>query len=126
MFVEAGFRQAVIQKQDITQTQLSTLFYLSVPVAVLLTLVISAISPFVETFYRIVNLSHYLITVSVVLVLNAMTIVPSSLLYKDLRLRTMALVNLGSAMISGAIAMTLQSWIMRSGHSSYNLSSQTE
>src|SRR5690606_40283514 len=50
-FQDMGISNAIIQRQNITHTQLSSLYWLNIASGVVLCLIVLAISPFVADFY---------------------------------------------------------------------------
>lgn len=57
LFVDFGFGKALVQKRKATQTDMNSVFYLSVSVAVLLYAGLFAAAPWVAKFYRIPELT---------------------------------------------------------------------
>ena len=52
-FVNAGFSAALIQKQDITHVDESTVFWFNIGAALLVTLVLFVISPWIADFFAL-------------------------------------------------------------------------
>ena len=107
IFVDAGFRAAIIQKRDTTQVQLSTVFYLNVVMSIVLISVFYLLAYPIEKFYQIESLSIYIIFTSSIFFFNALALVPGGLLQKKLALKSISIVNAVSALLSGIIAIWL-------------------
>lgn len=107
IFIDLGFRAAIIQSQDVTQTQLSTVFYLNILLSLLLVIGFSVGSYYIEQFYQIDSLSLYIMAASSVFFLSALNLVPGGLLQKNLELKAMSVINTVSAFLAGIIAVTL-------------------
>lgn len=107
IFLDLGFRSAIIQAKEITQEQLSTIFYLNLFVAFLLILIFLFSANFLEKFYQINSLSKYIISASSIFVLMALNLIPSGLLQKNLALKTISIINMIAAFISGAVGILL-------------------
>ncbi len=107
IFVDLGFRSAIIQFQDTSQEQLSTIFYLSLFFAFVLILIMFLVSDSIESFYQIDSLSKYINATSVIFILHAMTVIPAGLLQKKMALKSISIISTVSAILSGTIAITL-------------------
>ena len=105
LFVEVGFRSAVIQFQDITQEQLSTIFYINFLLACGLIGLFVISAKFIENFYQVESLAHYIVAASLVFALTALNLVPSGLLQKKLELKKISIINTFAAILSGAIGV---------------------
>ncbi len=60
-FLDMGISNAIIHKQDISQEQLSTLYWVNVIAGVLIFLVVCGVSPFVAIFYHQPELTKLII-----------------------------------------------------------------
>jgi len=105
IFVDLGFRSAIIQSPEVSQEQLSTIFFINILIAVLLILLFSLGSGWIENFYQIEGLRNYIIFASLLFALNALALVPSGLLQKNLELKTISIINTVSAFLSGITAV---------------------
>jgi len=106
IFVDLGFRSAIIQAQETSQEQLSTIFFINLSIAILLILLFSAGGGLIENFYEIEGLKNYITFASLLFALNALALVPSGLLQKNLELKTISLINTVTAFLSGIIAVS--------------------
>lgn len=106
-FIDSGFSQSLIHKQNRTSVDMSTVFYFNIVVASFFYFLIYAIAPFVARFYcnelfipltRIVGLN--LIVSSVVIVQRALLIIKTDF-------KTQATISLISIIISGIIGIFL-------------------
>lgn len=107
IFVDLGFRSAIIQSQQTTQEQLSTVFYINFILATMIFAIFVAGAGYIEHFYKIPGLRNYITAASLLFIINALSLIPSGLLQKDLRLKALSFINATAAAISGAIAITL-------------------
>ncbi len=107
IFVDLGFRSAIIQQHETTPKQLSTVFFLNLALGAALTTFFILVSGSIERFYEIPGLANYIAAASFVFVLNAVALVPGGLLQKELRLKTLSVINTIGAAISGSVAIGL-------------------
>lgn len=106
VFLDLGFRSAIIQAAEISQQQLSTIFYINLFLAFVLMAVFFFSAKAIEDFYQISFLGHYIIGASSIFGLLALNLIPSGLLQKDLKLKTISIINTVSAFLSGALAVS--------------------
>lgn len=106
IFVDLGFRSAIIQARETSQEQLSTIFFINLVIAGLLILLFSSFSGLIESFYQIEGLRNYIVFASLLFALNALALIPSGLLQKNLELKTISIINTVTALLSGIIAVS--------------------
>ncbi|HEY8558975.1 MAG TPA: lipopolysaccharide biosynthesis protein [Pyrinomonadaceae bacterium] len=107
IFLDFGFRSALIQAEEISQKQLSTVFFINLLLGGLLTTTLVFSSSYIERFYEIEHLALYLSGISLIFILNGLLIVPSALLQRELRIRQTSTINLAAAALSGVVAVVL-------------------
>lgn len=111
-FIDGGFGSALIQKKEPTQIDYSTIFYWNLVLSVVLYVIIFLGAPLVARFYRIDLLTSVLRVQGVVLLLNALSIIQQNKLQKELRFKTLAIVNIISSVLSLIVAIlaALSGW----------------
>ncbi len=107
IFIDLGFRSAIVQSQDTSQQQLSTVFFLNVAIGILLFAGSFLVSGFIEQFYVIDGLANYIKAASAIFVLNSLSLVPGGLLQRELRLKALSVITTIAAAISGTIAILM-------------------
>ncbi len=112
MFVDIGFKSSIIQAREISQIQLTTIFFINLFLGIVLLGLFSALAPQIEAFYGIDSLSFYVRVTALLFIFNSLTLVPMGLLQRDMRLRAISVISFASAAISGAaaIALALSGW----------------
>ncbi|WP_018410937.1 lipopolysaccharide biosynthesis protein [Methyloversatilis thermotolerans] len=108
----SGFSGAVIQARNLTDRQLSSVFFLNLGISLLLVLLCSAsvwifpTDPSVGDFPQVVSL------MSLTLMISGVALVQEALAYRGMRLRFLAQRDLISALVGGAvgIALALHGW----------------
>lgn len=107
VFIDSGFTQALIQKQDRTQKDISTVFLFNIAISLICYIILWLISPIIQKFYNIEELSTLLKVLSLSLIINALVTIPITLLTINLDFKTLAKANFSSSIISGIIAIIL-------------------
>ena len=105
--VLGGFISALIQKKDADETDFSTVFFWNIVVSVLLYGVLFFASPYIANYYRIERLSTVLRVQGLILLINGLSAVQTTLLRKTLQFKKLATINLVSAVVSISVALVL-------------------
>lgn len=103
--VDSGFSQALIRKQNRTETDNSTVFYFNIVVGILLYLVLFAIAPLVAIFYDSPELTALMRVVCLSVVFNSFVVVQRALLTVNIDFKTQAKASLTAAVVSGVIGI---------------------
>lgn len=105
VLVDGGFASALIQKKEPTQTDYSTIFYWNILMSVCLYGIIYLCAPLVADFYNMPELQPVLRTIGLLLITNAMSIIQTNRLRKQLALDKLAIANLSAYAIAGSFAV---------------------
>lgn len=106
-FVDSGLGSAVIQKKEVTDKDLSTVFYFNVELAVVLYGLLFIIASFVAEFYEIPLLCSVLRVEGLVLIINSFSVVQTALLRKELRFKELATAILVGQIIGIVVAIIM-------------------
>lgn len=107
VFVDSGFANALIKKQDCTEDDFSTVFYYNLFIAVVIYILFFFFSPIVADFYKIPIITDVMRFVSLIIVLNAFCIVQRTKLVKTIDFRSQTIISLGSVLLSGCLGLYL-------------------
>lgn len=102
-FIDGGFGSAMIQKNNPTKEDCSTIFYWNLILSIFLFILLFYFAPSISVFYKIPLLCDVLRVQGVVLIVNALCMVQVNLLYKQLNFRLLAKISLISTIL-GSIA----------------------
>jgi teichuronic acid exporter len=105
VFVNCGFGEALIQKQDATHADESSVFYANIGLGVVSGLLLFLTAPLIANFYGQSDLVWYTRVFAVVIVINSFGVVQSTLLTKALDFRTQFKVNLAATVCAGIVAI---------------------
>lgn len=107
IFSDAGISNAIIHYQDITQKQLSSLYWLNVSVSAVLALTLAVSSHWVAAWYQQPELQYLLMLAAVTLVVGALGQQIRILAQKNLRFADLAKVELMAALVGFVVAVSL-------------------
>ena len=105
--IDSGFSQALIRKQDRTDTDNSTVFFFNIAVSIGLYILLYTVAPFVAAFYDESQLSELMRVLCIVIIINSFSVVQRALFTAALDFRTQAKASFASAVVSGAIGIYL-------------------
>ena len=105
--VDSGFGQALIQKQDATHTDESTVFYFNIFVALVMCVLLCLLAPLISTFYEIPKLTLITRVYSLSMVISSFGIVQNALLVKELQFKKRMYAVFSGTLVSGAVAVYL-------------------
>lgn len=83
--IDSGMSASLIKEKDITSDDCSSLFTFNISISILLYCVIYACSPFIEDYFQIETLSRVCKLIAIPIIVNAISIVPKTLLVKALK-----------------------------------------
>ena len=106
-FVDSGFSDALVQKKDRTETDLSTVFYFNIVISVLLYVLLFISAPYIAQFYRMPELTLVTRIIMLNLIFSSFTAVPKTILTIRIDFRTQSKISLISAIISGVVGIIM-------------------
>jgi O-antigen/teichoic acid export membrane protein len=106
-FVDSGFSSALIQRQDITHTDESTVFWFNLVIGALVALSLWAAAPLIAGFFVLPVLLPLTGLLALNIFLSALGSIHGTLLTKHLNFRVQMKIGAIASLISGAIAITM-------------------
>ncbi|MFA0083563.1 lipopolysaccharide biosynthesis protein [Vibrio breoganii] len=101
--IDSGFSQALIQRsKDVTEKDLSTIFYLNLVMSLVLYFILYLSSPSISSFYNQPELTALSRVLFIIVIINSFAIVPRAVLTIDLDFKSQSITNT-IATITGAI-----------------------
>lgn len=107
VLVDGGFGNALIQKKEPTQTDYSTVFLWNLGLAVVLYMLIYLAAPLIALFFNEPQLLGITRLLAIIIVLNSLIVTQVSRMRKLLEFKNLAVVNVTSAIVSGAAGVGL-------------------
>lgn len=105
VFIQAGLGTAIIQRKEVTQIQLSSVFYYSFLSAVLLYFILYVSAPVISEFYKIDSLTGYMRVLALVLIFGSFNAIQNALIAKKMLWKQQCICNIISVFISGVIGI---------------------
>lgn len=105
LFRDFGLSSAAVQRSEVTEEQISTLFWINVFVGVVLTLLTVAMSPAIAAFYHQPRLLGVTAVIGLGFFFNALGIQHSVLLQRQMRFTTLAAISTASLVVGTVLAI---------------------
>lgn len=107
LFVDCGFSNAIIAKQDRTQEDLSTAFFFNIAVGIIGYFILFFSSPYIAAFYDMPILSPILKVIGIGVVFNSLNIIQVAHYAIRLDFKTPAKISVFCQLIAGVIGIVL-------------------
>lgn len=107
VFVQSGFSTSLIQKKKVTETDYSSVFYISFLISIVLYIILFISAPTIEVFYRMENLSNYLRIVSLIIIIGSYNSVQLAIVSREMKFHLLLYSTIVSNLISGLIGIFL-------------------
>lgn len=104
-FVDSGFSNALIQKQNRTDRDYSTVFHFNIAIGIIMYLLLIILSPAIASFYKQPILEDIIIWVGLNLIINSFATIQRTILTIQLNFKRQALISLIAVILSGSIAV---------------------
>lgn len=104
---DAGFHEAIIQKRELDESLIATVFYCNLSLSALLTVGLWGAAPFIAEFYEQEQLTLLLRVLSMALVIDGFARIQLSLLQREMLFRKLATATLVATLASGIVAVVL-------------------
>jgi O-antigen/teichoic acid export membrane protein len=105
VFKDAGLSTATVQREEITQAQVSNLFWINVGLSGAITLLLAASSPLVARFYHEPRLIGVTLTLSATFLLNGLAVQHAALLRRQMRFKALTVIQISSTSIGVVLAI---------------------
>lgn len=111
-FIDSGFSQALIRKQNCTDKDYSTVFYFNIIVSVILYLILFVSANAIGVFFNEPILKNLIRVLGLGLIINSFSIIQTTLLTKRIDFKLQAKISVISSVFSGGISiyMALTGW----------------
>ena len=107
VFKEAGLSIATVQKEQITQAQVSNLFWINVGVSSLVGLILASSAWVIAKFYHNPRLVPIALLLSLTFVINGSTVQHQALLKRQMRFKALAVIEVVSMAFGVLVGITL-------------------
>lgn len=106
-FIDGGFGAAVIQKANITNSQMSTVFWVNIVMGILLFISFFTCAPLIAVFYKQPELVLLTRVIAVTFLISAVSVVQNSILLKQMNFKRKTVINWSSLLISYTTALVM-------------------
>ena len=107
MFSGLGFESAIIQKQEVTDNELNSAFWLNLISSLSVTATLIICAPYIAEFYSMPELGRVVVFLSLNVSIMALSMVHQAMLNREMRFKEIALRDITSTAISGVIGIYL-------------------
>ena len=107
VFVDFGFGNAVIQKKEVSQTQLSTIFYLNMIIGAVFTLIMFFCAPLIANYFEMSMLTDICRVMSATFLVIALSNLQNALLKKKMDFKTPFFINLSSGAVTAVVGIVM-------------------
>jgi PST family polysaccharide transporter len=107
---ELGLGAAVVQRKEIDAIYLSTAFWASLAVGIVLTVLMVGASPAIAAYYRIPQVQSIVTALSLGFIITPLGLINRVILQRELDFRRVAFAEIGSVLVMGAISISL-AWL---------------
>lgn len=105
--IDSGFSQALIRKNDCTNTDYSTVFFFNFATGLSLYVILILSAPYISSFFNEPQLKSIIQVLGSVLIINSLTIIQRTILTKHINFKLQARISIVSSVGSGIIGITL-------------------
>jgi O-antigen/teichoic acid export membrane protein len=107
VFRHAGLATPTIQRERISQAQVSNLFWINLAVSAMCTLIVAALAPALARFYRDARLIPITLTLSLTFLIGGFRVQHLALLRRQLRFWSIAVIDVGSMAVGVSIGIIM-------------------
>lgn len=107
IFVNSGFSQALVRKQNCTQRDFSTAFFFNIAAGVLLYLILLVAAKPISNFFNNSALKPLIQVLGIVLIISALTLVQHANLVRRIDFKLQTKIAVTASVLSGAIAILM-------------------
>lgn len=107
VFVQSGLGTALIQKKTVTDVDYSSVFYLSLGIALVFYCILLLGAPFIAVFYNQPLITPVLRVLGITLFFGAVNTIQNAIIARDFLFRKLFISSLGAVLISGIIGIAM-------------------
>lgn len=107
VFVQSGLNTALIQKKEADEEDFSSVFYISLTVAIILYGLLFVASPIISEFYNMPELKNVLRVLALVLIPGAYNSIQNAKIAREMQFKKLMYSTMGAVCISGIVGIGL-------------------
>ena len=106
-FVNSGFSQALIRKNDCTQKDFSTVFYFNFFVGILFYLILFLAAPYISFFFKELQLTKIIRILGLIIIIDSAALIQTTILTKNVNFKLQTKITVVSNIIAGCLGIFL-------------------
>lgn len=107
LFLDSGFRNALIQKKDADAVDYSTVFYFNILMGIILYVFMFWLSPYIAHFYKMETMTSYIRILSLTLLLGGINGVQTAIVAKRMEFKRFFYSSLAGTLVSAVIGIAM-------------------
>ena len=107
VFVQSGLNTALIQRKDVDETDLSSVFYVSLGVAAAFYALLFALAPWLASFFNMPALKPTLRVMALILLPGSLVSVQTAVVARQMAFRKLMIASLCATVISGTVGVVM-------------------
>lgn len=107
MMVDSEMGGALLRKKEVDRVDYSTLFYYNLGVSILLYAILYFSAPLIADIYKRPPLIEIIRVISITIIIHAFRVVQRIMIFRDLKFKVYAYINVGSGLVSLIVAMIM-------------------
>ncbi|MGZ4852906.1 MAG: MOP flippase family protein [Halobacteriota archaeon] len=107
IFSNLGLSSAIVQRKELPEGALSSIFWIGLGTGALLTIALAASAPLIAAFYAEPRLTPLIVFISTTFFISSFGLVPTALLVKEMRFKALSLIGIATLAIAGPISVFL-------------------
>jgi len=110
IFKDLGLSSAIIQREELTQSEVSSVFWVNVLISFLIALIVAALSPAIASFYHEQRLLNITLVAALTIFIAGLSLQHNALLKRQMRFNSLALLQLVTVGLNLLIGVLL-AWL---------------
>lgn len=107
-FISSGLFSSIIQRENVDNNHLSSVFYFNIAVAAVLTVLVLVVAPYISVYFNAPKIFVFVLqALSSVFIISAFTQVQEAIIRKEMNFKILAQGSVLSTLISGSIGVVL-------------------
>lgn len=105
VFVQSGLNSALIQKKDADEMDFTSVFYLSLSLALIIYILLFLVAPSIAKFYAIPQITPVFRVLSITLFFGAVNSIQNAVIARNLQFKKLFFSSTGAILVSGAVGI---------------------
>lgn len=103
--IDSGFSNALIRKVHVERVDYNTVFYFNFVISLILYVLLFILAPYISLFFNEPILVEIIRVIALILIINALSIIPRTIFVKNINFKVQTKVSLISSILSGIIGI---------------------